>query len=322
MMQHRSSHFPESSRFRSRNSSMMMSPHFSLTSSYPQSSFPSPSSCPPCHCQTIISNAGECGEGVFGFITCPFVFNGEPPGCQSGVIEIAASADFIGNQVIWSTYIVERVCSGGCGGPGLRLTENELPRRKISEPKNKDKNKLLLAPTKKITDPPPPKLMPLKGSPTIPSGTKTRGVFGLPPGTTKTVALFHNSGQLFLGAGSQFHITQDFENFSTGTLNIFINKIFGSAPQAGQLVLEVGTLFVRLGGTLQILPTTNIPIGSSFTIVKNLAHVWTGGFTIENVRFIGMPEGATFFVNGMEFQITYFGGTGLDVVITKIGGTL
>jgi len=239
---------------------------------------------------------------VFGFITCPSFFGGIPPGCTSGIIVIAPTTAGC-CPVIWVTYISEIICTGGCGG-GLRATG-----LKAEEP-------LALLP--------PPSDPPILGK--IPSGTKPRGVFGLSPGTQKTTALFENGGQLFLGAGSKFHITQDFKNLTGGTMNVCINTIFNSIPQAGQIVLEVGTLFSQFGGILQVLPTTNIPNGTMFTIVKNLAHVWTGGFTIQNIHFSGpdgadLPEGATFYVNGMEFQLSYNGGFG-DITITKIEGVL
>ena len=33
--------------------------------------------------------------------------------------------------------------------------------------------------------------------------------------------------------------------------------------------------------------------------------------------FAGLPEGAILMVNGMTFQISYVGGTGTDVVLTR-----
>jgi autotransporter-associated beta strand protein len=69
---------------------------------------------------------------------------------------------------------------------------------------------------------------------------------------------------------------------------------------------------VTLGGNLQVSLGFAPAVGSSFTILNKTS---VGGIT---GTFSGLPEGATFMIGGLLFQITYLGGTGNDVVLTRI----
>jgi hypothetical protein len=53
-------------------------------------------------------------------------------------------------------------------------------------------------------------------------------------------------------------------------------------------------------------------IGQAFTIIHSISANPIRG------TFAGLPEGGTFTVDGFTFQITYKGGTGNDVVVTRV----
>lgn len=70
---------------------------------------------------------------------------------------------------------------------------------------------------------------------------------------------------------------------------------------------------VALGGTLVVRPGYPVPKGTVFRIADNdLADAITG-------TFAGLPEGATLVVNGQTFRISYVGGDGNDVTLTRVG---
>jgi hydrogenase maturation factor len=73
-----------------------------------------------------------------------------------------------------------------------------------------------------------------------------------------------------------------------------------------------GTLAVS--GTLDLNPTQALSTGAAITIIDNDgADAVTGTFT-------NLPQGATFFAGSQLFAISYTGGTGNDVVVTRTGG--
>ena len=82
--------------------------------------------------------------------------------------------------------------------------------------------------------------------------------------------------------------------------------ILGSTVDAGVTVTGNPVLDVSLytGATIKATDT--------FTIIDNLSTVPVQG------TFRGLPEGATFAVNGGVFKITYVGGTGNDVVLSVV----
>jgi hypothetical protein len=73
---------------------------------------------------------------------------------------------------------------------------------------------------------------------------------------------------------------------------------------------------VTLGGTLHLTSTVVPAVGSSFEILAN-----DGGSAISGT-FAGLAESSTFMVTSgsttMTFQISYKGGDGNDVSITRI----
>jgi autotransporter-associated beta strand protein len=95
---------------------------------------------------------------------------------------------------------------------------------------------------------------------------------------------------------------------SSGTLDLEINGLVAGTDY--DQLTSSGT--VTLGGALQVSLGFTPSSGDTFTILnKTSAGAITGTFN-------GLAEGATFVVGGFPFQITYTGGTGNDVVLTRV----
>jgi autotransporter-associated beta strand protein len=114
----------------------------------------------------------------------------------------------------------------------------------------------------------------------------------LAPGSVTTQIL--NTGSVVFSGGSTFAVTL---NGTTAGIGYDQLNVVGKVNLAG------GTLSVNLGFTPAI--------GNAFTLIQNdLTDAVVG-------TFAGLPEGATFMLSGMTFQISYVGGTGNDVVLTR-----
>jgi hypothetical protein len=116
------------------------------------------------------------------------------------------------------------------------------------------------------------------------------------------------SGLLYVGAGSTLSVNGNFNLTSKATLQIGLGGT-SKAPTIGQLQ-ATGT--VTLAGKLKLTTASKPAVGSTFQILNN-----EGSAAISGI-FAGLPEGATFVVNGMTFKISYVGGTGNDVTITRV----
>jgi autotransporter-associated beta strand protein len=104
-----------------------------------------------------------------------------------------------------------------------------------------------------------------------------------------------NSGNVTFASGSSFDVALNGTTAGSG---------YDQLNVTGTISLGTSTLSVTLGFTPAV--------GASFTIIHN-----NGGSAIVGT-FKNLAEGATFVQNGMTFQITYKGGAGHDVVITRI----
>jgi hypothetical protein len=106
-----------------------------------------------------------------------------------------------------------------------------------------------------------------------------------------------------------FTFTLDFTQTAGGMLRVELNGT--SENEYDRLSV---TRTVDLGGALDVAVGFFPNPGDTFKIINNdLADVVRG-------TFAGLPEGATFIADGVEFQITYQGDTGNDVVLTVVGG--
>ena len=101
-----------------------------------------------------------------------------------------------------------------------------------------------------------------------------------------------------------------FTQSSTGTLNTAIGGT-SAAPEMGGISTKSGT--VKLAGKLALTSTVTPAVGQSFTLLDNDAKAAISG------TFHGLPEGATITVNGLTFKLSYLGGSGHDVVLTRTG---
>jgi hypothetical protein len=95
-----------------------------------------------------------------------------------------------------------------------------------------------------------------------------------------------------------------------GTVSIF-SVTLGTASPPVALVVTAGSVTVnstlRVGLSSRFTPA----VSETFTLIKNET-----GTTINGI-FAGLAEGSTFTVNGMTFRISYLGGGGNDMVITR-----
>jgi fibronectin-binding autotransporter adhesin len=114
----------------------------------------------------------------------------------------------------------------------------------------------------------------------------------LAPSTTTTQIL--STGSVTFSAGSTFAVTLNGTTAGTG---------YDQLSVAGRVKLAGATLNLTLGFTPAI--------GNTFTLIQN------DGTDAVVGTFAGLPQGATLTLGGMTFQISYVGGTGNDVVLTR-----
>ncbi|MFN3409174.1 MAG: beta strand repeat-containing protein [Limisphaerales bacterium] len=95
----------------------------------------------------------------------------------------------------------------------------------------------------------------------------------------------------------------------TGTLTVDLD---GLTPGSGYDRLNVNGTVTLTGLELVATLTFNSPPGTQFLIVNNDSSDAIVG------TFNGKPESSTFTVGGAQFQITYAGGDGNDVVLTQL----
>ncbi|HZI87854.1 MAG TPA: Calx-beta domain-containing protein, partial [Pyrinomonadaceae bacterium] len=101
-------------------------------------------------------------------------------------------------------------------------------------------------------------------------------------------------------------------NVTLASTSSFVVDLNGTIPGAGYRQLNVsGT--VSLGNSvLDASANFQSAVGDTFTIINN-----NGGDSIVGT-FMGLPEGATLTLGGLPFDISYQGGTGNDVVLTRV----
>ena len=145
-----------------------------------------------------------------------------------------------------------------------------------------------------------------------------------------------NSSQILIGGGG----TLD----GSGTVgNVMVLSNGALAPGDGAGILHTGSLtlaaganfFVEVAGTAHdqaaVTGTVNVAgaelsvsllsgfhpaVGDEFTILANDGSDPIGG------TFAGLKQGATFSAGGDQFQISYIGGDGNDIVLTTVAPTI
>jgi autotransporter-associated beta strand protein len=133
-------------------------------------------------------------------------------------------------------------------------------------------------------------------------------------GTVGTINFLGGGGTVAPGPGGPGVLNCG--NFSTGggigvrgNLQIELN---GTAPGTYDQLNVLGGVGLHFIG-LNVLAHFKAPLDSQFTIIQN------DGTDPVSQTFSSLPQGATFSAGTQIFQITYSGGTGNDVVLTKIG---
>jgi len=122
-----------------------------------------------------------------------------------------------------------------------------------------------------------------------------------------------NGGTLTLGATTgQRSIAGALNVASAGSVRFRINGAT-VGTQFDQLRLTGGTSAITLSGTLDLVAAPALAAGSSYRIIDN-----TGSSSAITGTFAGLPQNAEFFENAQWWRISYTGGTGNDVVLTRI----
>jgi autotransporter-associated beta strand protein len=134
----------------------------------------------------------------------------------------------------------------------------------------------------------------LRGHGTVTGGVTVQSGGTLSPGSSP--GFFNVNGGLTLNSGSTFEVELN------GTT---------AGSQYDQLVVASGS--IALGNaTLSLALGFSPNLGDSFTIISNAPNGVISGI------FAGRPEGSIFNVSGNNFQITYLGNGGNDVVLTVV----
>ena len=109
-------------------------------------------------------------------------------------------------------------------------------------------------------------------------------------------------------------ITGNYSLAAAGTLQIEINGTT-AGTQYDQVKILGAANTVTLAGKLDIIATPGLAAGSTFTIIDNAGSAAVSG------TFAGLPQSAELYEDGQWWRISYTGGTGNDVVLTRITPT-
>jgi hypothetical protein len=136
-------------------------------------------------------------------------------------------------------------------------------------------------------------------------------------GTIATSGAQTYNNAVFLGSGSSpglLTVNGSYSQSPTGALAIKLNGT-AAGTQYDQLRVN-GT--VNLGGATlaaTLASGFNPPVGTQFIIIDN------DGIDAVTGTFAGLPQRAVFSIGGQAFSISYSGGTGNDVVLTRSSAT-
>jgi hypothetical protein len=128
-----------------------------------------------------------------------------------------------------------------------------------------------------------------------------------------TIGDLINNGGLTLSSGSTLSVAGSFTQTSTATLTEQV-KTTSSATTEGEIVTGAnGT--ITLGGQLVL----NV-VGSSLSALNVPFTILDGGNSSDSISgtFTNLPEGSAIKVNGHLYKISYVGGDGNDVTLTRI----
>jgi autotransporter-associated beta strand protein len=129
-------------------------------------------------------------------------------------------------------------------------------------------------------------------------------------GTTQRINV-QSGGRLSPGGSPGVLTTAGFVTFQDSS-SIFRVELNGLTPGAGHDQLNTPFAVGLANATLQVSLGFIPAVSNSFVIVNK------GGVAPVTGTFNGLPEGATFPSDGLLFAITYLGGDGNDVVLTRV----
>ncbi len=109
-------------------------------------------------------------------------------------------------------------------------------------------------------------------------------------------------------------VTGNYTLAAAGTLQIEINGTT-VGTQYDQVKIQGVASTVTLAGTLDLIAAPALAAGSTFTLIDN-----TGAAAVSGT-FAGLPQNAEFYEDDQWWRISYTGGTGNDVVLTRITPT-
>ena len=132
---------------------------------------------------------------------------------------------------------------------------------------------------------------------------------------THTGSTTINGGKLILHgslAGSLTTTTGTFAPQATPSIAGNLEISSGGNLEAAHDVILAAAGNVTLAGNLDLIAPTGLSVGASFTLVNKTSPGAITG------TFAGKPEGAVFTAASQNWQITYAGGDGNDVVVTLV----
>ncbi len=120
-----------------------------------------------------------------------------------------------------------------------------------------------------------------------------------------------NGGTLTLGATTGSRTVAGSLTVNTaGTLQVRLN-----GPTAGTQYDQLRPTSITLAGVLDLIAGPGLTAGNTFRIIDNTGSTATTG------TFTDLPEGAEFYEDNQWWRISYTGGTGNDVILTRITAT-
>jgi autotransporter-associated beta strand protein len=155
----------------------------------------------------------------------------------------------------------------------------------------------------------------LSGANTFTGGSTVQaGTLDLAGSLNSSVSV--DGGVLALGAATGIRtVNGSLTVNSGGALRIRINGTTAGS-QYDQLRLTNAASTATLNGTLDLVAAPGLAAGGTFRIVDN-----SGSSTAITGTFTGLPQNAEFYEDGQWWRISYTGGTGNDVVLTRIAPT-